>query len=210
MFGANRASFGRNIRRATAKISLAESIRIPVISCHFRPAHPANADVVKRKNWATHIVTPNEIRRRIHMKKRAYTIIAAIALFGGLGTSARAQCFGIRSTTANVPFKFTAREKALPAGNYTISCARSNPHLLVIQSADGDTSFIAANLTSAPSPQLARLVFRCYGDRYFLAQVWIDGTEDGLVLPKSHAERRLQRELKTIKPTKADVVLQRR
>jgi hypothetical protein len=46
----------------------------------------------------------------------------------------------------------------------------------------------------------AKLVFRQDGDRYFLAQAWTSGEQDGLAVPKSQTERSVARELAGIKP----------
>jgi hypothetical protein len=39
----------------------------------------------------------------------------------------------------------------------------------------------------------AALVFRRYGDDYFLSEVWPKGGSIGRALPKSHTERELER-----------------
>lgn len=72
--------------------------------------------------------------------------------------------------TANIPFDFTVGHTKMPAGKYRISSPAD--WVLRLQSAD-DTS--AANIVSLRSGEApgttSELVFRKYGDRYFLHRV---------------------------------------
>ena len=53
----------------------------------------------------------------------------------------------------------------------------------------------------------ARLIFHRYGNKYFFAQVWVDGEGDGLQAPKPRAERAAEREMAAIKATSETVLL---
>ena len=81
-----------------------------------------------------------------------------------------------RLMTVNIPFEFSVEDHYLPAGQYvvfTVTPERS----IRIASADGKPSAIVntvPNYAEAPSTN-SRLVFRRYGDDYFLAQVWTAG-----------------------------------
>jgi hypothetical protein len=44
------------------------------------------------------------------------------------------------------------------------------------------------NLESLKAADKTKLVFRCYGDRYFLSEIWIEGSQTGRKLPKSAHE----------------------
>jgi hypothetical protein len=41
---------------------------------------------------------------------------------------------------------------------------------------------------SSKTPERSKLVFHRYGDRYFLAQIWVAGYNSGRELPKSRQE----------------------
>ncbi len=66
---------------------------------------------------------------------------------------------------------------------------------LIIRSADGRASALVLTNTGEAGPTAAALVFRQHGDRYFLAEVSMPGAASVRDLPKTGAERRLEREL---------------
>src|SRR5438128_7240698 len=75
-------------------------------------------------------------QRRLEMKKQAYMMIAMMVLFGCMAISARAQCLSGTQSSAKIPFQFSAGEKSLPAGEYTVECFNSEHGVLMIHSAD--------------------------------------------------------------------------
>src|SRR5215510_11153528 len=89
----------------------------------------------------------------------------------------------------NIPFALTVGNTTLPAGACRVRNLTSEA--LQIQSADSkqaqtiQTYHMQAELT----PGQAKLSFRRYGDRYFLAQVWTPW--EGYELSRSRAEREL-------------------
>src|SRR5215472_6289606 len=76
----------------------------------------------------------------------------------------------------NVPFGFGVEGHSLPAGEYTVFTVTPERSIR-IASTDGKHSAIVNTLPNyAGSPsESSRLVFRRYGDEYFLAQVWTAG-----------------------------------
>src|SRR5262245_1468524 len=87
----------------------------------------------------------------------------------------------------NIPFAFTVRNKTLPAGVYRVRNLMSDA--LLIQSADRKQveTFQTNHMQAGLTPERAKLSFRRYGDRYFLAQVWTPW--EGYELALSRAER---------------------
>jgi len=87
----------------------------------------------------------------------------------------------------NIPFAFTAGNTTLPAGEYRVRNLTSEA--LLIQSADHKQveSFQTNHMQAGLTPGRAKLSFRRYGDRYFLAQVWTPW--EGYELTRSRAER---------------------
>lgn len=136
------------------------------------------------------------------MKKKAYTMIAMIILFGYLAVSAKAQCDG--ATIARIPFQFSAGRATLPAGKYELTCTTSG--LLVVRNMarKAGSVMLFINRISGTSQDRKGLVFNRYGNRYFLAQLWAGG-EAGLEFPTTRAERALKLESVSLKP-KAETV----
>ena len=97
---------------------------------------------------------------------------------------------------ANVPFAFSVGDTTLPAGKYEIKMLDDRtPNLLILRSADGDTSVIfgtenAQRRDNQPA-QKTELVFNKVGDKYFLSQIWVSGSSSGSEVPKLRVDKRL-------------------
>ena len=115
-------------------------------------------------------------------------VMAGICVWAG---SARAQTGGVR---VNVPFPFGVGGKHFAAGNY-VMLAGSN-QVRVVSETDGRTLALAmANDVSGHSAGLrGKIVFRCYGDRCFLAEVWSPLEQNGRQVLPSRAETHSSRE----------------
>jgi hypothetical protein len=88
-----------------------------------------------------------------------------------------------------IPFGFIVADKTLPAGNYTL--IKVSPELTKIR--DSQSHNVLAILTCAVvkgEPVKPMLVFRRYGDQYYLAQIW-NGTKGGAEIPKCRKELQL-------------------
>jgi len=124
-----------------------------------------------------------------------FGLVAVFAMIAAV-VPAKAQSLQYK-LTANIPFDFTVMDKKLPAGKYSIGRAQNSNGDLVIQIARADGSDSVTRLTI---PVLTRdpvkqgvLVFHQYGDEYFLYEIWPAGGHTGRALPKSRAERELER-----------------
>src|SRR5262245_39776428 len=128
------------------------------------------------------------------MKQRNLTkvaIVAAMMMLTVLSVNAQS---GAR-IEARVPFDFAAGDTKLKAGDYSVIRIAHNAFLL--RSADMKTSVvvqapIAAERRREDSP--ARLVFKRYGNAYFLAQIWSDARAEGRQLNSSKTEDLLARQ----------------
>ena len=125
-----------------------------------------------------------------------FGLFAAVLMIG-MGVSAQAQTLQYK-VTANIPFDFTITDKKLPAGKYSIVRAQNSNGDLVLQISSADGQQQLSRLTI---PVVARdvvkqgvLVFRQYGDEYFLSEIWPAGGQTGRAFPKSRAERELERQ----------------
>jgi hypothetical protein len=103
--------------------------------------------------------------------------------------SAYAQTINLK---ADVPFNFVVTAGTLPNGEYAIQSVEGTAHAVAISGAGQKPSVFLANscLTlkgGKPSHQ-SKLVFRRYGDQYFLSEIWVEGSIVGHQLPKSRRE----------------------
>ena len=134
------------------------------------------------------------------MKKKLYSTFAMMSLFIALAiTSVQAESRG--KLEVNIPFDFNVGSKTLPAGEYSVKRLTQNSMLVV--SADGKQSAIVQTLANAQQGvnekrAAERLVFRQYGNQYFLAQVWMVRDGEGRALNKSDAERKAADTLKLV------------
>jgi hypothetical protein len=130
-----------------------------------------------------------EISKKEDSMKNTLCRIAGILALAFLVTTqvARAQ----EAVLANIPFQFTAGEMTLPAGEYRVQKVRDSSSALVIRSTDGKGAAMVITFAAAVNaPQAkSKLVFRRYGNRYFLTQVWSAGSSQGRELRKSAKEK---------------------
>jgi hypothetical protein len=114
----------------------------------------------------------------------------------GGGVVANAQIDADTHVKADIPFAFAVGHSTLPAGTYEIQrLDEVNPKVLVIRNMNEHIS-VAFQTVDAQTPDdqpvsTTELVFDRLGDRYFLSQVWEDGSATGADLPKSRMETRL-------------------
>ena len=128
------------------------------------------------------------------MKKQISRALLGLAAALALAVAANAQVLG--AVVINVPFDFVAGGKQLPAGRYNVRRVRSDSETsLLIRSEDGRSAAIVLTQQGEANPRAAAFVFRQHGDSYFLAEVSMPGTASVRALPKTGAERRLEREL---------------
>ena len=130
------------------------------------------------------------------MKKHALMAVTMLSLVMVAVTSVNAQSSS-RFIKVTIPFDFAIRDKTLPAGEYIVRRASSvKPEALLITSVDGGSVYILTSDVRAMTAQSeSKLVFRQYGDRYFLSQIWTAEDNLGRELLKSHRERAREREM---------------
>ena len=95
-----------------------------------------------------------------------------------------------------VPFEFEISDKRFPAGEYIVRRVSSDrPQWLAITSVNAQTrqTVLTHKIRNGTLQSESKLVFRRYGDQYFLSQIWEDGDTDGHELPRSRGEADLQR-----------------
>jgi hypothetical protein len=131
------------------------------------------------------------------MKKEALKAVTVLGLVIALAfiTAAASANGTAHSVRANIPFQFMVGNEALPAGEYTVRKLTEDAGAILINSTDGNSAAMRITVAKqgTPSQNKARLVFRKYGESYFLAEVW-DGSSQGRALLKSKSERAAERE----------------
>ena len=137
------------------------------------------------------------------MKRHAYTTIALMVLVGLMAMAAQAQTGSRTQLVANIPFQFNVGDKAMPAGEYTVSQVNpSSDHaVLQLRSKDGKrTVMVQMTNMIGKANEAARLVFKRYGSASYFAEAWIPSDVNGLQAPGSKSERAARQELAGVKP----------
>lgn len=109
---------------------------------------------------------------------------------------AKAHAQTMRELEVNIPFEFQAGNSKLPAGKYVIHALDdSDPTIMAISSADGTvTAFFNVQSDKANAvPAQSELIFNKYGNRYFLAQLFEKGDQNGSKVVESRDEKRISR-----------------
>jgi hypothetical protein len=118
------------------------------------------------------------------MRKQILNVVVTLSVITILSVAAVA---GLSlKLEANIPFDFMVNGKTLPAGHYTVEQG-STQNVLVIR--NWETNQAAGAITQrceVGADSQPQLIFRRYGDQYFLAKVLGD---TGAELMKSKAER---------------------
>ena len=124
--------------------------------------------------------------------------LLVVMIMSAAGTSAKAQSLQYK-LTANIPFDFTVADKKFQAGEYTFGRAQQTAGDMVVQvrRTDGhaNTHGITIPVIRLTADNKATLIFRRYGEEYFLAEVWPAGANTGRALPKSCGERDVERKV---------------
>jgi len=128
----------------------------------------------------------------IQYVSRMLLALCLLTAFGAV--AAQAQIESDVTIEASIPYSFIAGNTTLPAGKYAIKALDDEPGVLEIRSADNRTAvFVETESAQANQPPgKSELVFNKVGDKYFLAQVWLEGDPDGNQIAKSRMEKKLE------------------
>ena len=130
------------------------------------------------------------------MSSRALTFMAIAGLALLLAAPAPAQTSRLM---ASIPFDFVTGTRTLPAGDYVVDTSVAYSVVLVWSVSGQDAATALTNSVSEPvvlsSPQ-PKLIFRRYGNQYFLSRIWNGTSGTGREIPMSEAERALRAELR--------------
>ena len=129
----------------------------------------------------------------------ALSVIAALSIAGFAGLSAPIK--------ANIPFDFMAGGQKFPAGDYAVRTGIIQGTLEVRNLKTKQTVFAISQGLEVRAGSKPQLVFRRYGNQYFLAKA--TDYSGGIELPKSKAEReaaKSKRDLLTMKDAEPEFV----
>jgi hypothetical protein len=118
--------------------------------------------------------------------------IAAIAVFvaATLATTGSAMAQDHRAK-GTVPFNFNAGGTWLPAGTYTVGSDINNADTIRIGNIDKGVGTFAVGMSDSSGPaKPGHLVFRKYGDQYYLAEVRYGNSSNRVEFPVSKAEQK--------------------
>jgi len=119
-------------------------------------------------------------------KIRAAVTVAALAL-ASQSPALHAQDQTLRSQVT-VPFAFEVGSAHFAPGTYTL--ASPWEHVLLVQGKQGKALVMNDREKDLSPARKGKVVFDRYGDRYFLREVWTQGSIDHLCCPESKAEHR--------------------
>lgn len=139
------------------------------------------------------------------MKKQ---MIRVLTMFGFLMSLTAATAFAQTkpAVKVNIPFQFSVANRTLPAGEYTLT-ERSGAGQAVIVRNNENHAVVFAMTRSASVKEEANkpmLVFRRYGNQYFLAQVVGGGGTDAQELIQTRAERQAIKDMSNRNLAQAD------
>jgi hypothetical protein len=124
------------------------------------------------------------LKKQIMSIAATLTLIIPMSIIGFAGLSG--------SVSANIPFDFMVGGKEFKSGKYTVTrlFASNSSDTLIIRSVDNsEAANFNVNSVSGKGESQARLIFRRYGNQYFLAQIFDGQASEGFGLLKSKAER---------------------
>ena len=129
---------------------------------------------------------------QIHTLKR----LMMLSVLGMLATvSAHAQSG--KQFTVTIPFDFSVGGKDLSAGQYRVGPAtQTSGEGLVLRRTDGRAGVfvLSSRIQTEAAQQESKLVFRRYGNQYFLEEIWSQGDSTGNQVEESRAERKLEKD----------------
>lgn len=129
--------------------------------------------------------------RRQFMKQANWVVAVTLVVLSGM---AAAQLNSGSLIVTQVPFEFVVANKIVPAGKCVVQVATMDGNTLMIRNAGAKVSLFSPS-SRTERKQLApnyALVFKHYGDRYFLSGIKLQGSKIVYRLPESKAEAELR------------------
>jgi hypothetical protein len=87
-----------------------------------------------------------------------------------------------------IPFNFNIGAQKFLAGQYDLKPLLQHTMMLRNQQGRGLTNMSTISVRSMEPPNSTALIFRRYGEHYFLSQIWVAGDAVGSEIPKCRSE----------------------
>jgi hypothetical protein len=125
------------------------------------------------------------------MKQAKWLVAVMMVVLSGM---AAAQLIGSSRVVAQVPFEFMVANKIVPAGECEVQAATMDGKTLVIRNAGAKIGLFSPATQTEGKQGAAHyaLVFRHYGNRYFLSGIKLQGSKVTYHLPESRVEAELR------------------
>ena len=125
------------------------------------------------------------------MKQANCVVVMTLVVLSGM---AAAQKIGSTRIVAQVPFEFMVANKIVPAGECIVQAATMDSKTLVIRNSEANVSLMSTSSTAEGKQDASHyaLVFKRYGDRYFLSGIKLQDSNITYLLPESKVEAELR------------------
>jgi len=125
------------------------------------------------------------------MKHANWLVVVTLVVLSGM---AAAQLIGSTKVVAQVPFEFMVANKTVPAGECVVEAATMDGKTLVIRNSEAKVGLLSRSSQSEGKQEASNyaLVFKHYGDRYFLSGIKLQGSNITYRLPESKVEAELR------------------
>jgi len=133
------------------------------------------------------------------LKKQILSIVATLTIIIPMSIIGFAGLYS--EVSAKIPFDFMVGGKEFKAGNYSVKRLNDNNPDVILTLRNVNSGAVAnfnINNITDKGESRARLVFRRYGNQYFLAQIFDGRSGFGSELIKSKAEREASKKRDTI------------
>ena len=125
------------------------------------------------------------------MKQANWLVVMTLVVLSGM---AAAQRIGSTRVVAQVPFEFMVANKIVPAGECVVQAINMDGNTLVIRNTEANVSLMSTSSTAEGKQDASHyaLVFKRYGDRYFLSAIELEGSNITYRLTESKVEAELR------------------
>jgi hypothetical protein len=125
------------------------------------------------------------------MKHANWLVVVTLVVLSGM---AAAQLNSSTRVVAQVPFEFMVANKIVPAGECEVQAFTMDGRTLVIRNTEAKVALLSASSQAEGKQDASNyaLVFKHYGNRYFLSGIKLQGSNVTYRLPESKVESELR------------------
>ena len=125
------------------------------------------------------------------MKQANWLVAVTLLVLSGMAT---AQLIDSTRIVVQVPFEFVVANKTVPAGKCEVQAITMDGKSLTVRNADAKVGLIFSSTQTEAKQASAHysLLFKHYGDRYFLSGIKLEGSKVIYRVPESRVEAELR------------------